>query len=280
MRLSAEQVKGRIRNLAKINDADARLLLRYYMFERLFERIENSKYRDHFIIKGGFLIIAMVGIKHRSTNDIDVTIKNETLSIDDIERIMKEIIDVDIDDGVSFELDKITTIMSNLDYPGTRVSFVATLDRMSVPLKIDVSTGDVITPNEIRFNYKLLLEDREIQIWSYNIETVLAQKLQTILVRGVLNTRMRDYYDVYILSQLYKEEINYSVLKEAFIKTCSNRGTDYLIGDNRIINTIESDVELKRLWNMYRDKYSYSLSIDYEDIIKSIRLLLIKMELM
>lgn len=279
MKLTPDQIKGRIKNIAKTNNADARVLLRIYMMDRFLERLAYSKYRNNFIIKGGVLVTALVGINNRSTNDIDVSIKNQNLSIDDIISIINEIKDINLDDGVKFEINDISNIMDQMEYPGVRVSMNASLDGLLTPLKIDISTGDVITPKEISFDYKLLLEDRYVQLWSYNLETVFAEKLQTILARGILNTRMRDFYDIYILVSLYNSRINKNVLNEAFINTCEKRNTKYVISDNnQILKNIENDDGLKSLWKKYQEKFQYASDIEYTDIINSISSLLNKGE--
>ena len=279
MKLTPDQVKGRIKNIAKANNADARVLLRIYMMDRFLERLAYSKYRNNFIIKGGILVTALVGINNRSTNDIDVSIRNQNLSIDDIRLIINDIKNVDLDDGIKFEINDISNIVDQMEYPGIRVSMNASLEGLLIPLKIDISTGDVITPKEISFDYKLLLEDRYVQLWSYNLETILAEKLQTILARGILNTRMRDFYDIYILASLYDSRINKVVLNEAFINTCEKRNTKYVISDNnQILKNIENDDGLKSLWKKYQEKFQYASDIEYTDIINSIRLLLNKGE--
>lgn len=222
MSLTPEQVKGRIKNLAKQKNADARVLIRIYMMERFLERVEKSDYRDNFIIKGGILVTAMIGVSLRSTMDIDTSIKNQNLSIEDAQEIIEKIISVDLDDGVAFEIKEVSEIMDEMEYPGVRFSMNAVMGKLITPIKIDISTGDVITPHAINFEYKLMLEERSIFLWSYNLETILVEKLQTILSRGVLNTRMRDYYDISMLLSLYKDEIDTNVLKQAFKATCKN----------------------------------------------------------
>lgn len=275
MKLTQDQVKGRIKSIARENNSDARVLLRIYMMDRFLERISHSRYKNNFIIKGGILVTALVGIKHRSTNDIDVSIKNQNLSIDDIKIIINEIKDIDLDDGIEFEVNDISSIMDQMEYPGIRVSMSGILDGLLVPLKIDISTGDVITPKEISFNYKLLIEDRSIRLWSYNIETILAEKLQTVLARGLLNTRMRDYYDIYVLSSSYGDRIDKDILYEAFIKTCENRNTNNVIDDKKqILENIKKDDVLKSLWEKYKEKYQYAEGIEYLEIIESISLLM------
>lgn len=274
MKLTPDQVKGRIKTIANNKTSDARVLMKIFMMDRFLERIAYSKYNNNFIIKGGLLVTALVGINYRSTNDIDVSIKNKHLSIDDIRLIINEIKDIDLDDGIKFEINDISNIMDQMEYPGIRVSMNAVLDEILTPLKIDISTGDVITPKEISFDYKLLLEDRSIRLWSYNLETVLAEKLQTIFARSILNTRMRDFYDIYILSFLYGDRINKEILEEAFINTCEKRKTKYVINDiDQILKNIENDEGLKNLWKKYQDKFQYADGIEYTDVINSIRLL-------
>ena len=267
-------VVSQLKTIANNKTSDARVLMKIFMMDRFLERIAYSKYNNNFIIKGGLLVTALVGINYRSTNDIDVSIKNKHLSIDDIRLIINEIKDIDLDDGIKFEINDITNIMDQMEYPGIRVSMNAVLDEILTPLKIDISTGDVITPKETSFDYKLLLEDRSIRLWSYNLETVLAEKLQTIFARSILNTRMRDFYDIYILSFLYGDRINKEILEEAFINTCEKRTTKYLINDiDQILKNIENDEGLKNLWKKYQDKFQYADGIEYTDVINSIRLL-------
>lgn len=187
MGFTPEQIKGRIKSVAKQNNADARTLMRIYMMERFLERLAQSEYRDNFIIKGGILVTAMIGVAHRSTMDIDTSMKNLNLSAEDALRVVNRVKDIDLDDGVSFDVKDVSNIMDEMEYPGIRVTMNANVGRLITPLKIDISTGDVITPRAIEFNYDLLLEDRSISLWSYNLETILAEKLQTVLARGILN---------------------------------------------------------------------------------------------
>ena len=279
MQLTEEQVKGRIKSLAKQKNADARTLMRVYMMERFLERVSASKYKDNFIIKGGMLITAMVGVSLRSTMDIDTSIKNQNLSEVDIRKILDEIGQIDMQDGVSFEIKNVSEIMDEMEYIGIRFSMDAVMGKLITPMKIDISTGDVITPKAIEYSYKLLLEDRSIRLWSYNLETILAEKLQTVLARGVLNTRMRDYYDINILLSIYDKDIEHSMLKNAFSATCKKRGTDSLKADGRaILVDIKDDVRLRELWESYRKKYTYAQDISFETIMKSTEKLLDKIE--
>lgn len=229
MKLTPAQLKGRLKNLANQHRADARTLMRLYMMERFLERIAVSEYWDNFIIKGGILVTSLIGVALRSTMDIDTTIKNLNLSDEDIRRIIDEICIIDMQDDVKFQVKQLSRIMDEMDYPGIRVTLNAFLGNMPVPMKIDISTGDVITPREIHHQYKLLLEDRSILLWSYNLETLLSEKLQTVLARGLLNTRMRDFYDLYELFRLYCDKIDIATFKTAFTVTCAKRDTKNLL---------------------------------------------------
>lgn len=275
MGFTPEQIKGRIKSVAKQNNADARTLMRIYMMERFLERLAQSEYRDNFIIKGGILVTAMIGVAHRSTMDIDTSMKNLNLSAEDALRVVNRVKDIDLDDGVSFDVKDVSNIMDEMEYPGIRVTMNANVGRLITPLKIDISTGDVITPRAIEFNYDLLLEDRSISLWSYNLETILAEKLQTVLARGILNTRMRDFYDIRMLLDTYEDKVNKAVLKDAFAATCKKRGTDHLQEQaEEIIKIIEADEQLQVLWRAYQKKYSYAAEIDYASVISGVRKLM------
>ena len=275
MGFTPEQIKGRIKSVAKQNNADARTLMRIYMMERFLERLTQSEYRDNFIIKGGILVTAMIGVAHRSTMDIDTSMKNLNLSAEDALRVVNQVKDIDLDDGVSIEVKDVSNIMDEMEYPGIRVTMNANVGRLLTPLKIDISTGDVITPRAIEFNYDLLLEDRSIKLWSYNLETILAEKLQTVLARGILNTRMRDFYDIRMLVDTYEDKVNKAVLKDAFAATCKKRGTDNLQEQaEEIVKIIEADEQIQVLWRAYQKKYSYAADIDYASVIRGVRKLM------
>ena len=265
MGFTPEQIKGRIKSVAKQNNADARTLMRIYMMERFLERLTQSEYRDNFIIKGGILVTAMIGVAHRSTMDIDTSMKNLNLSAEDALRVVNQVKDIDLDDGVSFEVKDVSNIMDEMEYPGIRVTMNANVGRLITPLKIDISTGDVITPRAIE----------SIKLWSYNLETILAEKLQTVLARGILNTRMRDFYDIRMLLDTYEDKVNKAVLKDAFAATCKKRGTDHLQEQaEEIIKIIEADEQLQVLWRAYQKKYSYAAEIDYASVINGVRKLM------
>ena len=270
MNLTAAQIKGRIKNIANKTNADPRLLMRIYMMDRFLERLSCSKYKDNFIIKGGILVTSMVGISLRSTMDIDATIKNLNLSEDDILKVVKDITNIFLDDNISFEIKGVQTIMDNFEYPGVRIEMNALIDKMTTPLKLDISTNDVITPREIEYAYNLLIEDRKISLWAYNLETILAEKLETILSRNVLSTRLRDYYDVYTLMNIYKEQVNKKILKEAFLAT-TNKRQSKIEDIDAVINTIENNAEVQNLWKQYQKKYSYASEINFKEVIDGIK---------
>ncbi|MCQ2550933.1 MAG: nucleotidyl transferase AbiEii/AbiGii toxin family protein [Clostridia bacterium] len=267
-----EQIKGRIRNIAKSEHCDARTLLRLYMMERFLERLAVSRHRDNFVIKGGVLVTAMVGISMRSTMDIDSTIKNFTLNSENAKEIIQEIAQIKLDDGVSFYVKSCSEIMDDSEYEGVRVSLEAVVGKVKVPIKIDISTGDVITPKEIKYQYDLMLENRSIELWSYNLETLLSEKIQTILSRGVLNTRTRDFYDIYILYKMNKAKINHEILKEALNSTCKYRKTEGIIEEaNNIIKNIEHDAIMFHRWEDYKNKYEYSEEVEFPEVINTIK---------
>lgn len=277
MQLTPEQAKGRIKNLAKQKNADARILMRIYMMERFLERISVSEYKDNFIIKGGMLVASMVGVSLRSTMDIDTSLKNQELSEEEARRIVDEIRQIDIHDGVYFEIKDVSGIMDEMEYPGVRFTMNAVMGKLATPIKIDISTGDIITPRAIKYSYKLLLEERNISLWTYNLETIFAEKLQTVLARGVLNTRMRDYYDISILLSVYEKDIDTSVLREAFYATCEKRKSVKLRSEsNEILAKLNDNTRLQELWRAYQKKYTYAKDISYEKIIEDIGLLIKK----
>lgn len=272
MALTAAQVKGRIKSLADKSEADPRVLMRMYMMERFLERVSLSEYQENFIIKGGILVSSMVGVSMRSTMDIDTSIRNRELTIENALNTVETISNIVIDDGVNFVIKNAENIMDEMEYPGIRISLDAVMEKMTTPIKLDISTGDVVTPRAIEYQYPLMLEDRTIKLWSYNLETVLAEKVQTILVRERANTRMRDFYDLYTLLSTHHQDINYNVLKTAYAATCEKRESTSVIGNEEaIIENIEKHPALLDLWRQYQEKYLYASDITYQQVIDSVR---------
>lgn len=273
---TARQLKDLIRNLSKKKSADAQILMRNYMMERFLERISLSEYKNQFILKGGMLVAAMVGLDARATMDLDATIKGTNVSVEDVEMIISQIISIPLDDGVSFRIKRISEIMEEADYPGVRVSMETKFDGVITPLKIDISTGDIITPREIKYNFNLMFENRTIEVWAYNLETVLAEKLETVISRNVTNTRMRDFYDIYILQKLYGEQLSKDVLWDALVATAKKRETLEQIETediDEVFDEIQSSSVMENLWKAYQRNYSYSADIPWHTIMKSIRTL-------
>ena len=246
--------------------------MRNYMMERFLERISLSEYRDKFILKGGMLVAAMVGLDARSTMDIDATVKGATVGIEEVENMIASIISVPVDDGVEFRVKRISEIMDEAEYPGIRVSMETEFDGVITPLKIDISTGDAITPREVRYSFKLMLEDRSIEIWAYNLETVLAEKLETVVSRATTNTRMRDFYDIYILDQLHGNTLNRQTLYDALLATAKKRGTErHLAEAVDVLNEVESSHVMQKLWESYRRKFSYAADLEWNIIMRAVR---------
>ena len=269
---TARQLKDLIRNLSKDKAADAQILMRNYMMERFLERISLSEYRDKFILKGGMLVAAMVGLDARSTMDIDATVKGATVGIEEVENMIASIISVPVDDGVEFRVKRISEIMDEAEYPGIRVSMETEFDGVITPLKIDISTGDAITPREVRYSFKLMLEDRSIEIWAYNLETVLAEKLETVVSRATTNTRMRDFYDIYILDQLHGNTLNRQTLHDALRATAHKRGTEqHLAEAAEVFEEVENSPVMQKLWESYRRKFSYAADLEWNIIMRAVR---------
>ena len=275
---SSKQLKDLIRNLSKEVGIEAHVLIRKYMMERFLERVSSSKYNGSFILKGGMLVAAFVGVEARATMDIDTTIKGIPVTIVDMERTITEISNIDLDDNVKFRIKKVSEIMDEAEYSGIRFSMDAVLDGAVIPLKIDISTGDVITPREIAYSYKLMFEDRTIPIMTYPIETVLAEKLETVISRSITNTRMRDFYDIHIL--LKSQNINADILALALEKTAKKRGNFSLLENaESVLKIVKSDEDMKRLWDIYQKKFKYAGEYTWDEVIHSVRELSIEAKL-
>lgn len=269
---SARQLKDKIRNLASDKSADAQLLLRSYMMERFLERVAGSDYNRKFILKGGMLVTSMVGFEARSTMDIDATINGETVSIEDTQRMIEDIISLDLSDGASFTINGVSEIMDDAEYPGVRVAMTSYMDRIKVPLKVDISTGDVITPRAVEYSYRLMFEDRSIRLLAYNLETVLAEKLETIIARTTANTRMRDFYDIHILLKLYREEIDPAILTNALLATSGRRGSAGMLDNaEKVLSDLHNSRDMEALWENYRAKFSYAKDISWQSALRSVR---------
>lgn len=250
----------------------AQTIIRIYIMERFLERLSVSKHRDNLILKGGLLVAAIVGLVNRSTMDMDATIKGLTLSAESARMIVQEIASVPLEDGISFEIRSVAPIMNEADYSGVRVTLDASIESMHTPLTIDFSTGDVITPREICYSFPLLFEDRTIPILAYNLETVLAEKMETLLARGSANTRMRDFYDIYVLETTQLHDINPAVFGCAYANTSRKRGSFPVNNDtSQILDEVTTSSEMKALWADYQSKFDYANDIAWDDVMKSVR---------
>ena len=271
---TARQLKDLVRNLAMSTGIEVHVLIRRYMMERLMERIALSPYKDSFILKGGMLVSALVGVDNRATMDIDATVKGLPVTASDMERILTEIVTIPIDDGVQFRIRGSSDIMEEMEYSGVRISMEALLENSITPLKLDISTGDAITPREIRYPYKLMFEERSISLMVYPLETVLAEKLETILSRSTLNSRMRDFYDIQVLHMTYVQEIDGGTLAKALTATAEKRGTlNQLRNAAAILRAVEASPELRQLWEAYQRKNKYADAYIWESIMRSVQLL-------
>lgn len=270
---TSRQLKDKVRNMARGDSAKAQLLIRNYGMERFLERVSLSEHRDNFILKGGMLVSAMVGLENRATMDIDTSIRNMPLDTIAAKAMVEEIIAVPVDDNIRFEINDFGTIMDDAEYSGIRISLNAFLDATRIPLKIDISTGDAITPAAVNYQYKLMFEERYISLWAYNLETVLAEKIETVLSRSVLNTRLRDFYDLYVLQDTGLE-IDKATLAAALTATARKRGSEQALAlYERTLGEIRISPLMREQWKRYQEKNNYAAGIVWDDVISDIRAL-------
>ncbi len=272
---SATGLKAKVRNISKGDSKTAQAMIRIFFMERFLERISLSKYKDQFVLKGGMLVSSLIGINLRTTMDIDTTVKALPLSKEELKRILLEICEIQLEDNISFQIVNMETIMDEFDYPGIRIYMEGFLEKLKQPIKIDVSTDDVITPGAIEYKYPLLFEERDIYLNTYNIETLLAEKTQTIISRGLANTRMRDFYDLYEIAQ--KLEFSWDTYQQAFASTCKKRETIFSKEkvDTELKNLSES-IEMEKMWNQFKNKNCFVENIQYCEVIKTISTLILK----
>lgn len=274
------QLKAKIKKISKEKNISAQLVLQNYMMERFIERIALSDFQDQMIIKGGLLISSIVGLDSRATMDIDMTLKGKPVNESFILDYINEISRININDEVKFDVVSITEIREMDDYFGFRVSLVAGIGTMKIPLKIDITTGDKIIPSEISYEYPLMFENRSIKIKAYNLETILSEKIETIISRGNQNTRMRDFYDVYILLKLKSKNIDYNILRLAIEETSQKRDSlNLLLNYKEIISNIENNNEMLVRWENYRNSFNYARTIDFNEICKLLTEILEKIDI-
>ena len=268
---TSRQLKELIRNMSRSDSNKAQILIRNYGMERFLERVSLSRYKDNFILKGGMLVSSIVGLDHRATMDIDTTVRNIPLSVDDAKVFVEEIAAVPVEDNIRFEIKDVSTIMDEAEYGGVRLSLDALLETMRIPLKIDISTGDTITPAAVSYRYKLMFEERYIDIWAYNLETVLAEKIETVLSRSTANTRLRDFYDIHIL-QKAGTPIDTDILSAALRATCRKRESENILPKYAVIlNELQASEAMRDLWQNFQNRNSYVSGITWEDVMASVR---------
>ena len=271
MSVNAMSFKAQIKNLAKKKNIKAQILMQNYMFERFLERLSLSDYKDKFVLKGGLLISAIVGIDTRTTMDVDATMRGLPFTEESILSTMKVICAIPIDDDVEFIVGAVVAIRPDDKYGGYRIKLTAKYSTVETPFSVDISTGDIITPQPVKYTFRGILdEEKQIEVWAYNIETVLSEKLETVLRRNTLNTRARDFYDIYILCTT--QPYDTVLLREAFIATAHHRGTMEQVSDIPILlNKIEGSQELRKQWEKYRTEFNYASDISYEQIVDTFK---------
>ena len=239
--------------------------------ERFLERVSLSRYKDNFILKGGMLVSSIVGLNHRATMDIDSTVRNIPFSVDDAKIFVEEIAAVKVEDNTHFEIKDVSAIMDEAEYSGVRLSLDALLETMRIPLKIDISTGDTITPAAINYRYKLMFEERYVDIWAYNLETVLAEKIETVLSRSTANTRLRDFYDIHILQNVGLP-IDTHILAAALRATCRKRESESILSRySAILNELQVSEAMRNLWQNFQNRNSYVSGITWDEAMASVR---------
>jgi predicted nucleotidyltransferase component of viral defense system len=268
---NAMSLKAKIRNIAKAKGVSAQVVLQNYFFERFLDRLSQSEYRDKFILKGGFLIAAMAGLDARSTMDMDTTARSFPLDEEHIRAAMDTISKIPEDDGIVFQIVKIAFIREDDEYGGFRVSLEAIYDNINAPLSVDITTGDIITPKPVKRTFKSLFNDTvRFKLWAYNTETILAEKVETILRRSVSNTRPRDFYDVFLITKT--QSFDYGIFHQALSATSAHRGTTEKISNiPDILKAIEENPMIRNQWKKYQKEYSYAQDITFENTIKAIK---------
>lgn len=269
-----DSLKAKVSNLSNKTNIPNKYLIQNFMFEALLKRISKSKYKDKFIIKGGLLLSSIFGVNLRSTMDLDTTIKGLLLDRETITKVINDIISIEIGDNIKLEIENIKDIREEELYSGFNVNLKAEFDGLKTNLMIDITTGDVITYKEVEFKYNTLFDNEIINIMTYNYETILAEKFESIISRNIDNTRMKDYYDLYMFVNLKWNDINKDTLRKAIINTAKNReALDYIDDSSKYIELISEDSRLKSLWNSYKSNYDYAKDIEFIDTINAIKVI-------
>ena len=266
--MNSMQVKDKLKNISIKRNIDFNTLLRLYMYDRFIERLAVSKYRDNFILKGGFYLSTLFGLESRFTKDIDTAIKDANFTKENIEKMIKSIIAIDINDGALISFIEIGNIREEDQYGGFRAVLNVKVDTIRENFQIDIATGDPITPKPIVYKYHPILGDSFVNVWSYNIEIVIAEKLETILRRAEANSRIRDYYDLYLIYTKGWNDVKINDLRKAVDKTFEKR--NYTGNIEEVVAILKDSEIIKNRWNLYKKKYEYANDIDYEEIMKCV----------
>ena len=272
--INIESIKGKIRSLAEKKNLKSQEVLQIYFFERFLERLSKSQFKNNFVIKGGFLISSLIGIENRTTMDMDTTIKGIALKEEKIKEVVDEIININVEDGIKFEIKDISYIREEDEYENFRISLIANVGKTKNPMKLDLTTGDAITPREIEYTYPCIFTKEDIKIMAYPLETILAEKYETIIRRNITTTRMRDFYDIYTLYKLKKDDIDYKILKEAIERTSNQRGSQKEMQDyEEIIEDIKEDSYLRSLWEVYLSENKYIGDLTFDKVVGVVRII-------
>lgn len=265
-----EQLKGQIRSFAGKRNLQSQEVLQMFLLERVLDRLSKSKYKDNFILKGGMLISSMIGIAERTTMDMDTTVTGINMEETEIEKIIREILLIDVGDGIEFTFEKLEPIREDDDYNNFRAYFVAHYGKIANKMKIDITTGDAITPGAIRYSYKTILDDDEVGVMAYNTETIIAEKYETIIRRNIGTSRARDFYDLHVFYNLYKDSINLEILKLAVTRTAKKRESlDTMSEWKEIIEDMKVDTALKELWKNYCENNTYASEVSFENVMET-----------
>lgn len=275
--MNSRSLKDKLKNVSQAKNVDFNTLLRLYMYDRFVERLSVSNYKDNFILKGGFYLSTLFGVENRKTMDIDTAVVKTEFTEENIVKIIKEIITIELLDNANITFNNIAPIRNEDEYGGYRISLTVNIENIREEFHIDLATGDPITPKAISYKYISLLENKIIKVWAYNIETVLAEKLETIFTRGETSGRLRDYYDIYLIFTKEWENINKENLRKAIDKTFKKRKFNKDIG--LTLNVIKNSDELKARWLAYQNKNKYANNIDFDDILNCIEKIVEKLKI-
>ena len=266
--MTSEKLKGKIKSFSEKNNLKAQEVLQMYFFERFLTRLEKSKYRANFIIKGGFLISSIIGIQNRTTMDIDTTIKGLPVKEEIIKEIILEILNIEVNDEIEFVLGKIENIREISEYENYRLHLTANFEKIKNPLKIDITTGDVIIPSEIEYSYETIFKEK-LNILVYSLETLIAEKYETIIKRNITTTRLRDFYDIYMIFKLKNDKIDVNNLKQSIWETAKNRNSmEEILESKEILEDIKNDEYLNKQWNIYKKENKYVDNIQFSEILE------------